>query len=85
MHAVGQAGDSNSAEDDPLAALKQEAAQAQQVKDTQRRQEEETANMIQQFQSGELDPDQIDDAELDEYEKSLEKNRKPWWKFWARR
>lgn len=79
MNAVGQAGSGGS--DDPLAALKQEAAAAQVKSEQAALQTESTVDMLQQFQAGAYDPDRIDD---DDENESIEKNEKKraWWKFW---
>ena len=73
MHAVGQSGASA---DDPLAALKEEAAVAQAARDKESLQSNEASAMLKQFESGAFDPDQLDDEEEDV------KPKKPWWKFW---
>jgi hypothetical protein len=73
MHAVGQAGLDEV--DDPLALLKQEAAQAQEVHDKEEKQAGDSMDMLKQFQAGEFDPDKYDELEED-------KPKRPWWKVW---
>ena len=73
MHAVGQSG---STSDDPLAVLKQEAADAQAARDKESRQSDEATAMLKQFEQGAFDPDQLEEDEEDI------KPKKPWWKFW---
>lgn len=73
MNAVGQAG---ATEDDPLSALKQEAAVAAAARDKESRQSDEAVSMLQQFEKGAFDPDKLDEDEEDV------KPKKPWWKFW---
>ena len=73
MHAVGQAGDNS---DDPLSALKQEAALAQAKHDQEQITTQNTADMLSKFQKGEYDPDHIPDDDDDD------QNKKPWYKFW---
>jgi hypothetical protein len=72
MHAVGQAGLDEV--DDPLALLKQEAAQAQELHDKEEQQAGDANDMLKQFQAGDFDPDKYD--ELEE-----EKPKRPWYKF----
>ena len=73
MHAVGQSG---SSADDPLAALKEEASEAQAARDKESRQSDEATAMLKQFESGAFDPDQVEEDDEDT------KPKKPWWKFW---
>lgn len=73
MNAVGQAG---SGSDDPLAALRQEAAAAQEKHDRENRKTDDATEMLKQFRAGDYDPDKYD--ELDE----TEKPKRPWWKLW---
>lgn len=73
MHAVGQAGAS---EDDPLAALKEEASEAQAARDKESRQSNEATDMLRQFERGAFDPDRVEEDEEDQ------KPKKPWWKVW---
>jgi hypothetical protein len=85
MHAVGQAGSSTSSTDttsDPLAVLKAEAAIAQEKYDREQQATATTADMLQQFQKGEYDPDHVSDEELDNLLELTDKKKKPWWKFW---
>ena len=74
MHAVGQSGAS---EDDPLAALKEEAAEAAAARDKESRQSDEATAMLKQFEKGAFDPDQLDEDEEEDV-----KPKKPWWKIW---
>ena len=73
MHAVGQSG---SSEDDPLAALKEEASEAQAARDNESRQSNEATDMLKQFESGAFDPDRVEEEE------EVAKPKKPWWKVW---
>ena len=73
MHAVGQSG---SSVDDPLAALKEEASEAQAARDKESRQSNEATDMLKQFESGAFDPDRLDEEE------EVSKPEKPWWKVW---
>jgi hypothetical protein len=73
MHAVGQAGLDEV--DDPLALLKQEAAQAQDQHDKEEKQAGDATDMLKQFQAGDFDPDKYDELEED-------KPKRPWWKVW---
>jgi hypothetical protein len=73
MHAVGQAGLDEV--DDPLALLKQEAAQAQELHDKEEQQAGDANDMLKQFQAGDFDPDKYDDLEED-------KPKRSWYKFW---
>ena len=73
MNAVGQAG---TGEDDPLAALRQEAAAAQEKQDRENMNDAE--EIIKQFQAGDFDPDKYEELE-EELENS---KQRPWWKFW---
>jgi hypothetical protein len=73
MHAVGQAGLDEV--DDPLALLKQEAAQAQELHDKEEQQAGDANDMLKQFQAGDFDPDKYDDLEED-------KPKRAWYKFW---
>eukprot|EP00977_Amphora_coffeiformis_P013201 scaffold3405_cov167-Amphora_coffeaeformis.AAC.8 len=73
MHAVGQSG---SSEDDPLAALKEEASAAQAARDNESRQSNEATDMLKQFESGAFDPDRLEEEE------EAAKPKKPWWKIW---
>lgn len=75
MNAVGQSG---SSPDDPLAQLKEEAAQAQQQQDKSQREQSQASEMLKQFQSGGFDPDKYEEME----EEAAASSRKPWWKFW---
>lgn len=81
MNAVGQAG---STSDDPLAALKQEAAAAQKVHDQQAATESNVTEMLEKFNKGEYDPDVQELNELEERQQQSQ-TKKPWWKFWAKR
>jgi hypothetical protein len=81
MNAVGQAG---SGKDDPLAALKQEAAKAQEKKERVSQETESTADMLLKFQAGEYDPDVQEQEELEQAQEAATKQKKAWWKFWAR-
>lgn len=74
MHAVGQSGTSP---DDPLAALKQEASEAQAARDKESRQSDQATAMLQQFSRGAFDPDQLDEEDEEDA-----KPKRPWWKFW---
>lgn len=74
MHAVGQSG---SSADDPLAALKEEASEAQAARDKESRQSDEASSMLKQFQRGGFDPDQVEEDDED-----IKTDKKPWWKFW---
>ena len=75
MNAVGQAGDAGS--DDPLAALRQEAAEAKEKHDREEKSTNEAADMMKKFQAGDFDPDK-----LDELEEEANKPKRPWWKIW---
>lgn len=76
MNKVGQASNSGSGDpDDPLAQLKREAAYAQESRQQKERTTSEATEVLQQFQSGEYDPDKYEDDLGNE-------ERKPWWKFW---
>jgi hypothetical protein len=77
MHAVGQ---SAGGEDDPLLALKEEAAEAQAARDKESRTQEEATAMLKEFQKGSYDPDAEDYEDEENLEKSTKK--KPWWKVW---
>jgi hypothetical protein len=72
MNAVGQAG-ANS--EDPLALLKEEAAEAQEKHDNEEKSTGEATEMLKQFSAGDFDPDKYDDLED-------EKPKRPWWKVW---
>lgn len=72
MHAVGQAGE----KDDPLSALKMEAAEAQKKHDQEQATTANAADMLEKFQKGEYDPDHVPEDEEDEPAPS----KKPWWK-----
>lgn len=82
MNAVGQAG--SGGQDDPLAALKQEAAAAQEKLQRESQQTESTADMLQKFQAGDYDPDVLEQNELEQAQEEAAKKKKAWWKFWAR-
>lgn len=73
MNSVGQAG---SSADDPLAALRLEAAEAQAVRDQEASSTDSATQMLQQFQKGEYDPDRYDEEE------EQPKRKRPWYKFW---
>lgn len=73
MHAVGQAGE----KDDPLSALKKEAAAAQKKHDQEQATTANAADMLQKFQKGEFDPDHVPEEDEDEAP-----SKKPWWKVW---
>jgi hypothetical protein len=75
MNAVGQAGTAGS--DDPLAALRQEAAAAQDKQDRQEKSTDEAAAMLKKFQAGDFDPDKVEDLEDEE-----SKPKRSWWKVW---
>jgi hypothetical protein len=62
--------------DDPLALLKQEAAQAQEllVHDKGEQEVGDANDMLQQFRAGDFDPDKFDEFEED-------KPKRPWSKF----
>lgn len=79
MNAVGQAGASTK-EGDPLAALKAEAAVAQEKYDKEQQDTANTADMLEKFQKGEYDPDHVSDEELDDLIDP--KRKRPWWKVW---
>ena len=68
MTAVGQAG-----------SLEEEAAAAQTKQARQEKSQEESNQLLEQFQRGELDPDRVE--EEDELEEEAPKKR-PWWKIW---
>lgn len=74
MKAVGQAG---SSPEDPLSALKKEAAMAQEKQEQENRTTDEATEMLSQFQSGGFDPDKYE-----ELEEEMEQKKKPWWKVW---
>lgn len=76
MTSVGQAG---SEKDDPLAVLKEEAAQAQKKADRESRTSEEASDMLRQFQAGGFDPDKDEELELEE---EIKAKKRPWYKFW---
>ena len=76
MHAVGQSG--KTADGDPLAVLRQEAAEAAAAREKESRQSDEATAMLQQFQKGQFDPDKIEEEEDDDDLKP----KKPWWKLW---
>jgi len=77
MNAVGQAGSTGS--DDPLAALREEAASAQDKQSQEAKSTDEAADMLKKFQAGEFDPDKYEELEAEE---SGAKKNRPWWKFW---
>ena len=77
MNAVGQAGTAGS--DDPLAALRQEAAAAQEEHAREEKSSGDATEMLKQFQAGDFDPDKYED--LEEEEQATGKPRS-WWKFW---
>jgi len=74
-NAVGQAGGDA---DDPLAALKEEAAAAQEKHDRENQSTDKATEMLKQFQSGEYDPDKYDELEEEEEKPT----KRPWWKLW---
>jgi hypothetical protein len=74
MQAVGQAGE----KDDPLKALKMEAAEAQKKHDQEQATTASAADMLEKFQKGEYDPDHVPEEEADDVAPS----KKPWWKVW---
>jgi hypothetical protein len=76
MYAVGQAG---GGAEDPLAALVNEAASAQQKHEREERQANDANKMLKEFQSGGYDPDKYEEEE--ELMNSRNKKR-PWYKFW---
>jgi hypothetical protein len=83
-YAVGRSGNSSgsdsSSSEDPLAVLKQEASVARVKHEKDQQTTQDATSMLQQFQSGEFDPDKYEDeAELDRSKKA---NGKPWYKFW---
>lgn len=81
MHSVGQAGASTSTKGgDPLAALKAEAAIAQEKHVKEQQDTANTADMLEKFQKGEYDPDHVSDEELDDLIEP--KRKRPWWKVW---
>ena len=80
MTAVGQAGTPQDGGEDPLETLKREAAQAQDKKDKEAQDIQDTQAMIDKVKSGVYDPDNYDDLEAESAED--EKKKKPWWKFW---
>jgi hypothetical protein len=75
MHAVGQAGE----KDDPLSALKMEAAEAQKKHDHEQATTANAADMLEKFQKGEYDPDHVSE---EEEEDGPALSKKPWWKVW---
>jgi hypothetical protein len=80
MNTVGQAG--SGGPDDPLAALKQEAAVAQLKQQQESQQTDSTVDMLQKFQAGDYDPDIQEQLDL---ERSMDaKKKKAWWNFWSR-
>lgn len=85
MSAVGQAG---SSADDPLSALKQEAAAARGQQESEVQQTASTAALLQKFQAGDYDPDlqEQDELELQNAQEAAAaaKHKTAWWKFWAR-
>jgi hypothetical protein len=76
MNAVGQAGGDK---DDPLAALKEEAAVAQVKQDREAQTSDEATSMLESFQSGEFDPDKYEELEA---EQEAANRKSPWYKFW---
>ena len=72
MNAVGQAGTDP---DDPLSALRKEAAVAQEQQDRDDKAAGEAADMLQKFQKGEFDPDRYEELEENP-------SKRPWYKFW---
>jgi len=80
MNAVGQAG--SSGDDDPLAVLKKEAAEAQQRHDAETRSAESTEAMLKQFQAGEYDPDKYEEDDDEKSRGKAGRRQRPWWKFW---
>jgi hypothetical protein len=74
-YAVGQAG---GGAEDPLAALRNEAAAAKEKQDRETRQASDANDLLKQFQSGGYDPDQYDE----EQESNSKKSNRPWYKFW---
>jgi hypothetical protein len=80
MNTVGQAG--SGGPDDPLAALKQEAAVAQMKQQQESQQTDSTVDMLQKFQAGDYDPDIQEQLDL---ERTMDaKKKKAWWNFWSR-
>jgi hypothetical protein len=88
MYAVGQAGGNANDGDDPLAALRHEAAVAQQKADADATRLQENEQLVQQFNKGGFDPDDAVLDDDDDYAPSdnnaSSAAKKPWWKFWAR-
>ena len=76
MSAVGQAGSAGS--DDPLAGLRQEAAEAQERHDREEKSSGEATEMLRQFQAGQFDPDKYEEEE----DVENKPKKRPWWKFW---
>ncbi len=73
MNAVGQAASG----DDPLAALREEAAAAQERHEKEEKSTAESAEMLKKFQAGDFDPDKYEEDEAGE-----QKPKRSWWKFW---
>ena len=80
LKVVGQSGSLDGSNEDPLAALKQEAEAAQEKKLRESQQMADAQEMIKQVQSGAYDPDKYEEEE--EEELMNRRRKKPWWKFW---
>ena len=79
---VGQAGSSGD-ENNALAQLYEEAAAAQEQQTKEASQAEHAKDLMQQLQSGALDPDREEQEALEaELEAAAARRKKPWWKFW---
>lgn len=80
MNTVGQAGGDK---DDPLSALKQEAAAADENAQREEQLTVSTAELVRKFQAGDFDPDMQELKDLEQELEEAARKRKPWWKFWA--
>jgi hypothetical protein len=74
-YAVGQAG---GGAEDPLAALRNEAAAAQQKHEREERKASDAEDVLKQFHAGGYDPDLLED----QAEETITKKKRPWYKFW---